>query len=123
MTKRKKIKIAQGEAVRLFAERLREVRLSRGMTQADLAHDAHISETYVGRLERAEAAPGIDLVARLAQALHTTSANLLPSVAAPETRDFLKEQATRLFEKLIQKADRDTLLLLCPLLRLLSDAK
>lgn len=121
MAQRKKQKIAQGEAVRFFAERLREVRFSRGMTQADLAHEARVSETYIGRLERGEAAPGIDLVARLAAALSTTAGDLLPATPAPETNSFMKDQAKRLFEELLQKGDRETLSLLCPLLRLLMD--
>ena len=47
------------EIVRLFAARLREVRHSRGMTQADLARRAHVTTSYVGRLESGGAAPGI----------------------------------------------------------------
>ena len=47
MAKRKKQKIAHAPSVRLFAARLREVRLSRGMTQADLAHRARVSEAYI----------------------------------------------------------------------------
>ncbi|SRR5579884_1140150 len=121
MTQRKKQKNAQGEAVRRFAERLREVRLSRGKTQADLAHDARVTESYVGRLERAEAAPGIDLVDRLAKALGTTAAELQPATSTPDTHAVLEAQARTLFEGLLQKADRETLALLCPLLRLLTD--
>jgi len=117
MSKRKKQRIAHAESVRLFAGRLREVRLSRGMTQAELAHQARVSEAYIGRLERAEGAPGIDLVDRLAKALGTTSADLLPTAIPPDTLAFLKEQARGLFDSLLQTADRETLLLLCPLLR------
>ena len=119
MAKRKKQKIAQAESVRLFAGRLRQVRLSRGMTQAELAHRARVSEAYIGRLERAEGAPGIDLVDRLATALGTTSADLLPTSSPPEMEAVLQDQARHLFESLLRSADRDTLALLCPLLRLL----
>ena len=118
---RKKQKIAHAESVRLFAARLREVRLSCGMTQAELAHKGRVSEAYIGRLERAEGAPGIDLVDRLARALGTTSADLLPTMAPADTLGVLRERARSLFEGLMKKADRETLLLLNPLLRLLAD--
>lgn len=118
MAKRKKTRIAHAESVRLFAGRLREVRLSRGMTQAELGHKARVSEAYIGRLERAEGAPGIDLVDRLARALATTSADLLPTTPPPDTEMALKDQAKRLFDHVHQTADREKLQLLCPLLRL-----
>ena len=37
MARRRKARVEQDEAVRLFAARLREVRRSRGMTQAELS--------------------------------------------------------------------------------------
>ncbi|MCB9921814.1 MAG: helix-turn-helix transcriptional regulator [Planctomycetaceae bacterium] len=44
---------------------MRELRRSRGMTQAELARLAQITTSYVGRLESGGAAPEIDLVDRL----------------------------------------------------------
>jgi transcriptional regulator with XRE-family HTH domain len=120
MAKRKK-KVAHSEMVRLFAARLREVRVSRGLTQAALAHQAHVSEAYVGRLERGETTPGIDLVARLAQALGTTANDLMPTGDPPDTLAVLQGQARSLFDGLLQTADRETLLLLNPLLQMLAE--
>ena len=62
----------RAEIVRLFAEKLREVRQSRGLTQAELAERAEVSPTHLSELENCEVAPGIDLVDRLAQALGTS---------------------------------------------------
>ena len=91
------------------------------MTQAELAHHSRVSEAYIGRLERAEGAPGIDLVDRLAKAMGTTSADLLPTSPAPDTHAALKDQAKALFEGLIEVVDRESLQLLCPLLRMFVD--
>ncbi len=113
---RKRVRIRQDEIVRLFAARLREVRLSRGMTQAALARAANVTTTYIGRLESAGAAPGIDLVARLAAALGTAVPDLLPTTAPADTLAVLRQQAKGLFDNLIQAADRETLQMLCPLL-------
>jgi transcriptional regulator with XRE-family HTH domain len=89
--------------LRLFGERLREVRLSRGMTQAELARQALVSAAYVGRLEGGGAAPGIDLVDRLARALGVQMSDLLPSSGPADTLEVLRAQAQRLFEESAQE--------------------
>jgi transcriptional regulator with XRE-family HTH domain len=122
MAKQRKTRVEQDEAVRLFAARLREVRRSRGMTQAELSRRALVTTSYIWRLESGGAAPGIDLVARLARALGTTSHDLLPETAAPDTMTLLRNQAAELFEALLSAADRETLLMLNPLLARLVEA-
>lgn len=119
---RRKKRVEQDESVRMFASRLREVRQSRGMTQAALAQRANITASYVWRLESGGAAPGIDLVARLAAALGTTSHDLLPATAAPDTLELLRTQARALFDNLMTAADREALLMLNPLLARLIEA-
>ena len=86
------------------------------MTQATLAHKAHVTTSYIGRVESGGAAPGIDLVERLAKSLGTTVADLLPTAASPDTLPILKDQARVLFDRLLQQADRETLLMVNPLL-------
>lgn len=120
---RRKARIRQAEIVRLFADRLREIRHSRGMTQLDLARKAHVTVSYIGRLESAGSAPGIDLVSRLADALGTTVADLLPTQPAADTPAILREQAERLFATLMQAANREMLLMLNPLLARLNESQ
>src|SRR4051812_18924553 len=98
--------------VRLFAQKLREVRTLRGMTQAELAGAAAVSVTYVSQLESADTAPGIDLVARLARALGTTVGELLPAQDPPDSLAVLRERTSELFGRLLESGDRDALLAL-----------
>jgi transcriptional regulator with XRE-family HTH domain len=119
---KRKIRIEHAEIVRLFAAQLRELRHTRGMTQADLARHANVTTSYIGRLESAGAAPGIDLVDRLARALGTTVQELLPKIVPVDTVAVLREQARRLFDSLLHVADRETLLMLNPLLARLNEA-
>jgi transcriptional regulator with XRE-family HTH domain len=116
MAKRRKTRVEQDEVVRLFAARLREVRRSRGMTQQELSRRANVTPSYIWRLESGGASPGLDLVARLASALGTTSHDLIPLTALPDTMAFLREQSRGLFDALLAAADRETLLMLNPLL-------
>ena len=109
-------KIVHEKIVERFGGRLREVRTARGMTQHDLAEKAEVSPAYVGRLERGVAAPGIDLVERLAVALGTTAGDLLPAAEPPDATGVLRDQAKRQFDALVQAADEHTLTLLVGLL-------
>lgn len=119
---KRKTSIKQAEIVELFAARLREVRSSRGMTQAELAQHARVATSYIWKLESGAAAPGIDMVDRLARSLGTTALDLLPTAPSSEPIGFLRSQATKLFETLLESADQPTLLMLCPLLARLGES-
>ena len=115
--------IKHDDVVRRFGERLREVRRSRGMTQARLAELAEVTVGYVSRLEAGNGgAVGLDLLARLAAALGSTVADLVPAAEAPDTDGILRTEIRRLTASLLESADRDTLLLLAQLLSRLSQA-
>src|SRR5262245_41013882 len=77
----RKRRIKHGAIVEAFAERLRLLRLARGMTQRDLAARANVTLSYISRLESGGAAPGIDLLERLAVALQVQLTDLLPEPA------------------------------------------
>ena len=63
--------------VGILAQRLREERGKAHITQQGLAAQANLSVSYVARLERAEAAAGVDVLAQLAEALGISRATLL----------------------------------------------
>jgi transcriptional regulator with XRE-family HTH domain len=117
-----KKRIEHDEVVRRFAARLRQVRTGRGMTQAELAARAGVSVAYVGRLERGRAAPGIDLVARLAHALGATPGSLLPDGPPADGPAVLRTQARRLFDGLLKSDDEATLSLLAQFLAKLAES-
>jgi transcriptional regulator with XRE-family HTH domain len=118
----KKRRIDQHAIVSLFAARLRERRHGVGLTQIELAKQAGVTPTYVGRLESGGAAPGIDTVARLATALGTTVHDLLPLTASPDTLAMLKERGRELADELLKKSDRELMQLVVPLLARLLEA-
>lgn len=66
--------------VRHFAFRLREVRVSQGLSQEDLAGKADLHRTYVGSVERGERNISLVNVERLAKALGMTVCELLCDV-------------------------------------------
>lgn len=66
--------IAQGSS---FGRRLRSLRLSKGLKQAELARLVGRHQTAIGPYERDEYAPAPDIVERLARALDTSAEYLL----------------------------------------------
>jgi transcriptional regulator with XRE-family HTH domain len=108
---KRKTRIRQAEIVRQFAVRLRELRQAKGLTQADLARQAHVALSHLSKLESGDAAPGLDLLDRLARALGTTVTGLLPP-AEPDNADARRESVKRLFEGLVSEAGPDTLAVL-----------
>lgn len=119
---RRRVPIRQSGLVARFAARLREVRLSRGMTQADLARAAQVSPAYVSRLESGAVAPGIDLVERVAAALGASAASLLPDAGPADPLPALRDQAVRMLGELVRAGDAEALARLNPVLALLLES-
>lgn len=61
----------------ILAANIRASRESRGLSQEDLAGLADVDRTYVSGIERAVRNPTIEVVAKFAAALNTTTAELL----------------------------------------------
>ena len=63
-------------ARKLFARRVRELRLERGLSQDELADAAGLHRTYIGTVERGEQSIGIDNVEKIAKALKVAISEL-----------------------------------------------
>jgi transcriptional regulator with XRE-family HTH domain len=64
-------------ARRIFAQRLRQIRQIKGLSQEELADMANLHRTYVGSVERSERNVSIDNMERLANALEVDITELL----------------------------------------------
>ena len=64
----------------MMGEELRKAREKAGLTQEELAFDAHIHRTYVSLLERGKKSPTIDVLFRLCDALGITASRLIARV-------------------------------------------
>ena len=106
---KRRIRIAHAEIVQRFAKRLRELRLARDMTQAELARHAHVALSHLSKLETGGSSPGIDLLERLANALEVPITSLLPSHEPAEVE---RGETKRLIETLLATAGPETLLML-----------
>lgn len=118
---KRKPRIQQAEVVRQFGSRLRELRQARDTTQADLAREAQVALSHLAKLEKGEAAPGLDLLERLAKALGTTITDLLPQPPAEGAGD-RREQVKKLFEGVLSKTGPETLGMLEVLLARLAES-
>lgn len=62
---------------RAFGDRVREVRLSRGVSQERLALLSGINRVYMGRIERGKQSVGLVNICKIAEALNVPPATLL----------------------------------------------
>ncbi|WP_338804605.1 helix-turn-helix transcriptional regulator [Xenorhabdus griffiniae] len=60
-----------------FAQRLRELRRQKGLSQSELGKLAELHYTHIGRFERGTSRPGSDTLKRLADVLDVSSDYLL----------------------------------------------
>jgi transcriptional regulator with XRE-family HTH domain len=73
-----------------FGKKLKDCREAKEFSQAKLAKEVGLHHSIIGRYEREEAKPTIDVVKRLANVLDTTVGYLL---GESEDRDLLKDPA------------------------------
>ena len=59
-----------------FGDRVRELRLSKGLSQEELAFRVKIHRTYIGGIERGERNPSLKNIAAIANALGVTLSEL-----------------------------------------------
>jgi transcriptional regulator with XRE-family HTH domain len=64
------------EILRLFGERLRELRTERGLSQETLAELAGVDRNYIGQIERAERNVALVNIVRIAKALKIEPAEM-----------------------------------------------
>jgi len=60
-----------------FAANLRRLRHAKGISQEDLAYTADVNRTYLSKLEKGVSYPGLEIIAKLANALGIEPAELL----------------------------------------------
>jgi transcriptional regulator with XRE-family HTH domain len=63
-----------------FGKRVRELRTQRELSQEELAHRAELHYTYIGGIERGERNPALVNIARLANALDVSLAELFAAL-------------------------------------------
>lgn len=91
-----------------FAQRLRELRKQKNLSQTQLGKLAELHYTHIGRFERGTSLPGSETLKRLAAALNVTSDYLLEGAqddaakARFEDREFL-----RLFQEIEKLPEED----------------
>jgi ribosome-binding protein aMBF1 (putative translation factor) len=64
------------DVLKSFGDRVREVRLQKGLSQEDLARLAKIDRSYIGGIERGQRNAGVRNVWRIADALGVSAADL-----------------------------------------------
>ena len=100
---------AQGLLVRQFAQRLRELRRQRGISQVKLALAAQLHISFIGRLERGDSSATLDTVEAVAKALGVAPAALLSDGPNMDPLPALRTQVRQHVDAALRKADSSAL--------------
>ena len=90
-------------------ERIRQIRCARGMTQAYLAEQVHISRGYQCRIEKGSSPAPLDYICDAAKVLQVSTQTLLADYLTTPESDSPAEQAKLLIEKLLPSDQELTL--------------
>lgn len=71
---------------KIVAANVRRLRLERGFTQEQLAHECELDLTYVGGIERGRRNPSVKVLGRIAKVLRIEPAHLFEYDLADESR-------------------------------------
>ncbi len=72
----------------VFALNLRRLRHERGLSQDDLAYEAHISRSYLSQIEKGEFHVSLKVIGKLAEALQVDPAEFLKISRESTARPF-----------------------------------
>ena len=92
------------------------------MSQLALAQRAIVTTSYIGKLERAEAAAGIDMLGRLAEALGIQPERLIAGTHAASSLPVARDQIQRHIKRLLGRDDAQGLQAVAVVLSLIDNA-
>lgn len=74
------IKIKNIEVIKAFGQRVRELRTSQNLSQEELANEAEIPLSQIGRIERGEVNATISTISAIAKALNVKLESLVCTI-------------------------------------------
>ena len=107
----------------LFGANLRKIRTRNGLSIVKLAVKAKVSHTYLGKVERGEAAASVDFIGKITGALGVHAAEFFPSDEGEKgSLNKLRSELKEVFQEALLKATKAELEMLAVLLNSLNSA-
>ena len=70
--------MSKDNTTKRIGEKLKELRLQKNLTQAELAEAANLNSNYYAKIERGDVRPAPEAYEKIAKALKVTAADIFP---------------------------------------------
>lgn len=92
--------VLKQEQLRALGKRIQELRKDRSLTQAQLAETCDLTINYVGKIERGESQPSLEVLLSIANSLKVNISTLFVYLDRPLTREDAKRRIRELLDHL-----------------------
>lgn len=90
------------ELVDEIGRSIKALRHTRGMTQSELAEESDLDRSYISSIEKGDRNPTVDTIARIAESLNLTFAELMEEATKPISTTSLREAVKGLTEDQVE---------------------
>lgn len=109
------------ELSKVLGDRIRIIRNEKGFSIEELAHSAEISTTHLGRVERGDRSPTIDMLGKIVKALGISFVELFNNFNLPNENDTILATLINRLNSLNNKEQKELLIILDSLFRIIKD--
>ena len=92
--------VLKKEQLRAVGKKIQEMRRERNLTQAEVAERCELTINYIGKVERGEAQPTLEVLFSIANALKTNLSTLFILLDHPLSKEDTKRRIRELLDQL-----------------------
>jgi len=88
------------EQLQYIIERIKTIRVKKGISQMDLSLRSNLSQSFIANLEKGKKQPSVLTLIRIADALNVNPQDFFPESANSNTKEETKEKICKLLDLL-----------------------
>jgi len=89
-----------GEQLQFVVNRMKAIRMQKGISQMELSLRSNLSQSFIANIEKGKKQPSVITLIRIANALKVNPQDFFPETVDLNTKEQLKEKIRKLLESL-----------------------